>query len=38
MSLTIPGRGVPHDELLAHDGLYAALHRKQLLEDELAAS
>jgi ATP-binding cassette subfamily B multidrug efflux pump len=27
-----------HAELLAHDGLYAALHRKQLLEDELAAS
>jgi ATP-binding cassette subfamily B multidrug efflux pump len=27
-----------HDELVAHDGLYAALHRKQLLEDELAAS
>jgi ATP-binding cassette subfamily B protein len=27
-----------HDELIAHDGLYAALHRKQLLEEELAAS
>ncbi len=24
-----------HDELLAHDGLYADLHRKQLLEEEL---
>ena len=27
-----------HDELVASGGLYAALHRKQLLEDELAAS
>jgi ATP-binding cassette subfamily B protein len=27
-----------HDELAARDGLYAALHRKQLLEQELAAS
>ena len=27
-----------HDELVAHDGLYAALYRKQLLEEELAAS
>jgi ATP-binding cassette subfamily B multidrug efflux pump len=27
-----------HEELLARDGLYAALHRQQLLEDELAAS
>ncbi len=27
-----------HDELVAHGGLYAELHRKQLLEDELAAS
>jgi len=27
-----------HDELIAHDGLYAGLHRKQLLEEELAAS
>jgi ATP-binding cassette subfamily B protein len=27
-----------HDELVAHGGLYAALHRKQLLEEELAAS
>ena len=27
-----------HDELIAIDGLYAALHRKQLLEEELAAS
>ncbi len=27
-----------HEELLAHDGLYAELHRKQLLEEELAAS
>jgi ATP-binding cassette subfamily B multidrug efflux pump len=27
-----------HDELIRHDGLYAALHRKQLLEEELAAS
>jgi ATP-binding cassette subfamily B protein len=27
-----------HDELIKHDGLYADLHRKQLLEEELAAS
>jgi ATP-binding cassette subfamily B protein len=27
-----------HDELLRHNGLYADLHRKQLLEEELAAS
>ena len=27
-----------HDELVRHGGIYAALHRKQLLEDELAAS
>jgi ATP-binding cassette subfamily B protein len=27
-----------HDDLIAREGLYAALHRKQLLEDELAAS
>jgi len=27
-----------HDQLIRHDGLYAELHRKQLLEDELAAS
>ncbi|MCL4812210.1 MAG: ABC transporter ATP-binding protein/permease [Vicinamibacteraceae bacterium] len=27
-----------HDELVARDGFYAALHRKQLLEEELAAS
>ncbi len=27
-----------HDELLAHQGLYAELHEKQLLEEELAAS
>jgi ATP-binding cassette subfamily B protein len=27
-----------HDELVAHGGLYAELHRKQLLEEELAAS
>jgi ATP-binding cassette subfamily B protein len=27
-----------HDDLLAHNGLYAELHRKQLLEEELAAS
>ena len=27
-----------HDELVAHNGLYADLHRKQLLEEELAAS
>jgi ATP-binding cassette subfamily B protein len=25
-----------HDELLAKDGLYAALYRKQLLEEELS--
>ncbi len=27
-----------HDELVAHGGLYASLYRKQLLEEELAAS
>jgi len=27
-----------HDELIGRDGLYAELHRKQLLEEELAAS
>jgi ATP-binding cassette subfamily B protein len=27
-----------HDDLVAHGGLYANLHRQQLLEDELAAS
>jgi ATP-binding cassette subfamily B protein len=27
-----------HDELVTHGGLYAALYRKQLLEEELAAS
>ncbi len=27
-----------HDSLIQRDGLYAALHRKQLLEEELAAS
>ena len=27
-----------HDELIAMNGLYAALHKKQLLEEELAAS
>ena len=27
-----------HDELVARNGLYAALHRRQLLEEELAAS
>lgn len=27
-----------HDELVARGGLYASLHRKQLLEEELAAS
>ena len=27
-----------HDQLVAHDGLYAALYKKQLLEEELAAS
>jgi ATP-binding cassette subfamily B protein len=27
-----------HDELIRQGGLYAALHRKQLLEEELAAS
>ena len=27
-----------HDELIRHNGLYAALHKKQLLEAELAAS
>ena len=27
-----------HDELIEREGLYADLHRKQLLEEELAAS
>jgi ATP-binding cassette subfamily B protein len=27
-----------HDELIRRGGLYAALHKKQLLEEELAAS
>jgi ATP-binding cassette, subfamily B, multidrug efflux pump len=27
-----------HDELIRHQGLYAELHKKQLLEEELAAS
>jgi ATP-binding cassette subfamily B protein len=27
-----------HDELVAHNGLYAAMYRKQLLEEELQAS
>ena len=27
-----------HDELIARNGLYAELHEKQLLEEELAAS
>ena len=27
-----------HDELVKHNGLYAELHRKQLLEEEMAAS
>jgi ATP-binding cassette subfamily B protein len=27
-----------HDQLIAHDGVYAELHRTQLLEEELAAS
>jgi len=27
-----------HDQLIRHGGLYAALHKKQLLEEELAAS
>jgi ATP-binding cassette subfamily B protein len=27
-----------HDELIQHNGLYAELHRQQLLEEELAAS
>ena len=27
-----------HDELVAHDGVYAELYRQQLLEEELAAS
>jgi len=28
----------PHDALVASGGLYAELHQKQLLEEELAAS
>ena len=27
-----------HDELIRRNGLYAELHKKQLLEEELAAS
>ena len=27
-----------HDQLVAHNGLYAAMYRKQLLEEELQAS
>jgi ATP-binding cassette subfamily B protein len=27
-----------HDELVAQNGLYAGLYRKQLLEEELAAT
>jgi ABC-type multidrug transport system fused ATPase/permease subunit len=27
-----------HDELVADGGIYAAMHRRQLLEEELAAS
>jgi len=27
-----------HDQLVARDGLYAAMYRKQLLEEELQAS
>ncbi|MNC92891.1 Lipid A export ATP-binding/permease protein MsbA [compost metagenome] len=27
-----------HDELIARSGIYAELHKKQLLEEELAAS
>src|SRR6185436_1391855 len=27
-----------HEELIRHDGLYAELHKKQLLEEELASS
>jgi ATP-binding cassette subfamily B protein len=27
-----------HNDLIRHGGLYAELHRKQLLEEELAAS
>jgi ATP-binding cassette subfamily B protein len=28
----------PHDQLVARDGVYAAMYRKQLLEEELQAS
>jgi len=34
---TLIERGT-HDELVARGGLYAELYRKQLLEEELAAS
>jgi ATP-binding cassette subfamily B multidrug efflux pump len=34
---TIVERGT-HDQLVRHNGLYAELHKKQLLEEELAAS
>jgi ATP-binding cassette subfamily B protein len=27
-----------HDELVAHGGLYADMHRRQLLEEEIAAT
>jgi ABC-type multidrug transport system fused ATPase/permease subunit len=27
-----------HDELVRYNGIYAELHRQQLLEEELAAS
>ena len=33
----IPERGT-HEQLVAYDGLYAAMYRKQLLEEELQAS